>query len=395
MAKYIDSANEQKIEYVRAWLDDNVVSGIRSFRTQSGYYSWNAVLPFEKILSGVARSGHLVAFVLGANDGQLDAGDLQKTLGIIQQHPCCRLTVVSFTNAEFHPKTYHITRSDNSETALIGSGNFTSNGISLNVEAAIILDSSQGDDPLLLKRVADAIDTWATATEDEGAYQVVSQKDIDDLKASDIIGVPTVRQHPGGKTPGAKNGGKSVTKSRIHIWKTPYSKPSPPGTSQTPPSTVQYNGVPVLIAEIPNAGSRWRQANFDKQAFELFFGLTIGDKKHKVTLQHVSTDGSLSSKEIRQGVSVKSRNFRLELGAASGAYPKDAAPIAVFVKVGSGSFRYRLLMPNDSEFQVISSFLKANWSGRSDRKRRVITDSAQLRASWPNSPLWRNAGTLF
>jgi hypothetical protein len=170
---------------------------------------------------------------------------------------------------------------------------------------------------------------------------------------------------------------------------------NPPITGQPTTSAIQYNNLAVLVAEIPNAGTRWRQANFDKNTFESFFGLMIGDKTHGVKLQHISANGSLENIETRQGVSVKSHNYRLELGAASGDYPTAAPPIVVFIKVDSDVFRYRLLMPDDPEFPTISSFLKANWNGPSNRKMRIITDTNQLRADWPQSPLWINAGTLF
>ena len=50
------------------------------------------------------------------------------------------------SNAFYHPKTIHIVREDSSAVALVGSGNFTLQGLGVNVEAGVILErDSQGN----------------------------------------------------------------------------------------------------------------------------------------------------------------------------------------------------------------------------------------------------------
>lgn len=145
----------------------------------------------------------------------------------------------------------------------------------------------------------------------------------------------------------------------------------------------------VLVAEIPRGSNRWNQANFDLGTYTRFFGAKIGTQRN-VRLQHVESDGSLGAPETRPTVEVKSRNFRLELQAASGlAYPAAGRPIAVFVERAIGDYLYRLVLPTHStDHKAVSQLLKDQWRGRTDRMRRVITRTSELRRYWPSSPLW-------
>lgn len=149
----------------------------------------------------------------------------------------------------------------------------------------------------------------------------------------------------------------------------------------------------VLIAEIPGTrdSARWKQANFDLETFQRYFGASR-DSQRRIFLYHVGADGTLpEDPESRPSVSVPSGNFRFELGAASGLdYPTQGRPIAVFVKVAARTFRYRLLMPNDPAYLTVQRFLasKAPVLPGPNRIRRVQVTAAELQAAWPDSPLW-------
>lgn len=389
MAEYIDSARDNKAEFIRYWLDKNLLPNTKSFHVQSGYFSYAAIEPFAQVLKSMVKNGGRVKFVLGSNGGSLIAKDAKMVLEIIKGNPSCSLTVVAFKNAEFHPKCYHIKRSDDSETVLVGSGNLTQFGISLNVEAAILLDTCSGDNLAFVQEIKDAIDKWGSLDENDGAYQIKTIQDVEDLRQSKIIDLGNIEARiPRGKVLRQKKPKKVLKKSLRGQWA--ISKR--PGVKSPGPQSV----ATVLIAEIPNAGSRWKQANFDQGTFENFFGLIIGDKTQHISLQEVAANGYLSSIETRQGVSVKSRNYRLELAAAAGLdYPSTSAPIGVFIRVSSGFFRYCLLMPTDPHYSVVSTFLATRWAGPVGRKRRILTDTKELRKAWHLSPLWVQAGNLF
>ena len=53
---------------------------------------------------------------------------------------------------------------DGSEAAYVGSANLTPPGLSLHVEAGILLDSNDGDPASILREIATAIDAWFTGS---------------------------------------------------------------------------------------------------------------------------------------------------------------------------------------------------------------------------------------
>ena len=144
---------------------------------------------------------------------------------------------------------------------------------------------------------------------------------------------------------------------------------------------------PVLIAEIPRGGNRWNQANFDLETFRNFFEVQEGITQ-RILLQHVNDDGTLGNLESRPSVSVRSQNYRFELQAAAGLdYPDQGRPIAIFLRIATRSFRYKLLMPNDPGHSNMVAFLDDNWDGRGDRLRRIVTNIEALQTYWAASPL--------
>lgn len=144
----------------------------------------------------------------------------------------------------------------------------------------------------------------------------------------------------------------------------------------------------VLVAEIPRAGNRWNQANFDLANYEGFFGAKVGTQR-RIVLRHVGARGELEELESRPSVEVVSKNYRFELRAAAGIPYPSSPPIGVFVQQPSGTFLYRLLIPSDAEYARVATLLSTRWSGRSDRMKRVRMDVADLRNNWPTSPVWK------
>src|SRR6266571_1311901 len=147
----------------------------------------------------------------------------------------------------------------------------------------------------------------------------------------------------------------------------------------------------VLIAEIPQAGDRWKQANFHKETFENFFGAKPG-VQHRIFLFYVGDDGTLGDREVRPSVSVKSKNFRFELDAASGlAYPNSGRPIGVFIRMATRTFRYRLLMPDNADHKRISHYLNSVSPAKGNKMRETIITAQQLRKIWPDATFWKAA----
>jgi hypothetical protein len=101
-----------------------------------------------------------------------------------------RIGIASFENAYFHPKTIHFEREDGSVAAYVGSANLSESGVSsLHIEAGLLLDTRDGDDPSVLDAIADAVDWWFDDARD-GLYVVSVSADLDDLASGGILNVP-------------------------------------------------------------------------------------------------------------------------------------------------------------------------------------------------------------
>lgn len=148
------------------------------------------------------------------------------------------------------------------------------------------------------------------------------------------------------------------------------------------------NTSEVLVAEIPQSGSRWKQANFSKEIFIDFFGASTTVARKAYFFQ-VKDDGTVADQEVRPAVVVASHNYRFELEAAAGIpYPAKGRPIGVFVKVAARTFTYMLKLPNDPEHAALDKLLDVAIPNPGARMRRVIFPASQVSAAWPTSPLW-------
>jgi hypothetical protein len=133
------------------------------------------------------------------------------------------------------------------------------------------------------------------------------------------------------------------------------------------------------------------QADVGKDAFVNFFGATPG-RTHGILLTRVDANGLLGEEEIRPSVTVRSHNYRFEIGAASGLrYPSDGEgrPIATFVRLGTRTFRYHLSMPGDVGYEGALGYLLRHAPSAPRGIRRYQTTARQLIAEWPACPLFR------
>lgn len=147
----------------------------------------------------------------------------------------------------------------------------------------------------------------------------------------------------------------------------------------------------VLVAEIPNSGNRWKQANFNRAVFEGFFGGIAGvNEERRILLRHVGDTGTLEELEVRPTVSVASKNYRVELNAAGGLdYPDgDDRPIGIFIKVATRSFIYSLVMPGDINYNEVITYLNTSQPRVPGRMRRYLTDVEELRLNCPSLSFW-------
>ncbi|MBY6207475.1 MULTISPECIES: phospholipase D family protein [Halomonas] len=151
--------------------------------------------------------------------------------------------------------------------------------------------------------------------------------------------------------------------------------------------------VPVVfISEIPSGKGRWNQANFRKDDFEDFFGFEArAGQDAEVVTQHVTASGEVGEVEIRRPVVVKSRNFRVELGAGRGvAYSTTELgdrPVVVFVRIDAMAFRYCLLMPGEQGYQEVLTILGPRSESGRILMRQTFVSIDYLKTQWSTVPL--------
>jgi hypothetical protein len=243
MARYIDSGAGLADQDVGHWLDANVVTGIREFRCQFGYFRYSAIESFADIIRDLAHAGGAVHFVLGSNFGSLIAADAQRVLRVTSGTHAS-LSVVAFANAEFHPKTVHIVRADRSVTAVVGSSNLTGRGLGQNVEAGVVFDTNDADSVDQLNSIRDAIDRWREQTSERDAHQmsqavfpISCDDDLRELAELGIINVPQPRRFRA--VNGGRPGNGSTLPNRLPTWRPTRQgwRPEIPDLIQAPPNT--------------------------------------------------------------------------------------------------------------------------------------------------------------
>ncbi|NYD77399.1 phospholipase D family protein [Arthrobacter cupressi] len=295
-------------------------------------------------------AGNFRLFV--GTDSITDPPAVDKLVEISTKRP--RLDVRAFmspTPSLFHPKMAWFEH-DKYLSLIVGSGNLTMGGLRSNWEAFVSLKLTGEDKQDALSQ----IEAFLTSVTDHL------------LPITD----PRVRDRA------EQNTGNERSLRTTHI--------TTPARPTVVPSVEE-----VLVAEIPKAGDRWAQANFDLENYEGFFGAKVGSHR-RISLHHVDSSGTVGEMESRPSVEVVSQNYRFELAAARGrAYPTAGPPIGVFLRLATGEFLYSLLLPEDPGYAAIDQLLAASWHGRPDRKRRVRFNAVQVQTAWPDSPLWNVA----
>ena len=258
----------------------------------------------------------------------------------------------------FHPKLSYFKNQDYTGNLIVGSGNLTLGGLRRNREAFSLIQLSVDE----LLRIEQYWNAWLLQSN-------ALLKDIDNI---DVIRKATDNQY--------------IRRTRIR-------RPDEEVVIEDEIPIVGLDGIEiqrqdgwqfypdseVLIAEIPRGKDRWKQANFDMDTFQNFFGATPGDNSQRILLRNINDDLTLSEIEVRPSVSVVSQNYRFELDAASGLpYPNDGKPIGVFIKLTTRMFLYHLYMPNQPLYEEFNEWLQTNWTGRGDRMKRITTRVNQI-----------------
>lgn len=204
---YLDGSKRSPSDALGHWIDQETPNGIQHLRMMSGYFGLSGLGAFQDIISELNKSGQPITTVLGANNKETVKVDLDDYLDLVlAPRSGVKTAIVSYANGLFHPKVYHLSRTDGSALAYLGSANLTDFGInSGNIEAGILLDTRGSDDPGILAQIAASIDCWF-GTSNQAVNEINTHSDVNALAKKGIIGIAA--------RPPQLNGGKSAGKTK-------------------------------------------------------------------------------------------------------------------------------------------------------------------------------------
>lgn len=185
--RYIDSGSRDSSHALGAWLQSVLTASIVEVRWQSGFFSAESLGFLAATLQRLAKSDLPFAGIIGSNEPGTLHADVRKLVALLGlPRTNARLGVVKYGNAFYHPKTYHFRRDDGSQCGYVGSANLTPKGLSVHVEAGLVLDTQQGDSSAVLDEIAAAVDAWF-ATKRDGLRQIRNLSDVDSLVAAGVL----------------------------------------------------------------------------------------------------------------------------------------------------------------------------------------------------------------
>lgn len=191
--KYLDTGLNDSEGTLGKWFEGGMLDAPNGIWVQAGYFGYESLVIHEDRITDLVKQGHPVHFVLGANQGSLSADSLNRLLKTLEAGKDVSVTVVAFSNALFHPKTFVIRQEGEKFRAYIGSSNLTGAGMGLNVEAGISLATEEGDDLSLINSVIESTMAWAQQDED-GIFIIRDSSDVDELVAAKIISLHAPRK---------------------------------------------------------------------------------------------------------------------------------------------------------------------------------------------------------
>jgi hypothetical protein len=269
----------------------------------------------------------------------------------------------------FHPKISHFEFKNGEHVLLVGSGNFTLTGLQTNIEAYTISSGTLAE--------LSSISEWDDFLEfHSDRIREIDEEAIEKAKKNRIF---FTRK-------------KKIVEAEIKAEEQPEA-----AEEQIEDEVEEIADVPianrlaensrVLIAQVPAAGVRWRQIHYNAPVIQQFFQAEANSHQ-RIFLKEVKLDGSLGQDEVRPVVySNTNKNYKIEVSSRLDSnYPDVGKPIIVLREVGVRNFLYTLILPEDAPYNYLANFLEQSQSVGKGVKR-VITDSAQLKNIWENSPL--------
>lgn len=369
-------------------FESNVYDSFTCLVAFAGYGGVSALTPY--ILKGKER-GMKIRVILGIDQKGTSKEALEE---VLSWNIDARIYHTSSRNI-FHPKVYLFENRD-IFTLIVGSNNLTLPGLARNIECSLLIKDTV--DPSSVHK--DFYRYWKGILDGtETNLYSVTQELIDELFSRKYILSDSERaeRYDNGNDDLMSTTEKKIIFKRAAIQPLPHGfRPGPRQvkvknrnktnkTQQASAEEALYVGEEVLIAEI-GGGPRWKQVNFPVTIFEDFFGAERGNNNYNIQLMNIAKDGTLGDVEIRQAVSVKSRNYRFEIKCAEteGTYPgENKRPIGLFVKLDNGEFLYQVLLHGDKGYKNIKKYLYKESKNAPRELKRAIVHVEAIHAIYP------------
>lgn len=186
--RYFDSGKREPSQALGTWLQNVMTNDVAEVRWQSGFFAADSLGVIQSQLQRMTSEDRPVRALIGSNDQctvRRDVERLVSVLGIPRDKTF--LGVVSYRDGFYHPKTFHVRRSDGSQAAYVGSANLTGSGVAgLHIEAGVVADSRDGDSMEVLDAVASAVDTWFESSP-PGLHRVSVPSDVGQLVEEGVL----------------------------------------------------------------------------------------------------------------------------------------------------------------------------------------------------------------
>lgn len=346
-----------------SYLIEDILKLIREERVVKwqGIYSWTTGITLSKLflddpdLKKILKNNSLKVEMLFGIDTVTTDFALNKMVELSEFYENFRPKIFDNDVVDlFHPKfsLFHLKNGD--IIIVLGSGNFTLNGLQGNIEAYSITRQNQ----------------YSPFNNDLNNFFDFHSNEIKDISNQLIEKCKSNRAS------------LEFEKEDQHI-KT-VSKNFIADNSQH-----ETNQAEVLIAQIPKAGGRWKQVHYNKDVVKKFFQVS-NDSHQRVFLKEFKPDGSEGDFEIRPVVySSSNKNFKIEINPSTDySYPNSYPPIIVLRKVGTRIFLYTLLFPENPHFESVRKFLESKKSIGKGVRRAIINGDDVLKI-WPDCPLFK------
>jgi hypothetical protein len=241
--KYLDTGDRDIAKTLYRWFENLTPTDIASIRIQTGFFSEDSLGLIAPIFEHCKTQDIPTSVLIGSNDG----GTLKTSISAIAElidlsRSNSRLGVVSYSGGYYHPKVYHLSRSDGSQVAFVGSANLTGAGLTQHVEAGVAFDSAEGDPTSILDSISTAVDKWFDEKR-KGLIEITSSSDIDQLADEGILAITPPKRSSSGSSAGVSSSGKPRLTPLVKLPKLPKAGTSAI-SSKTKPSSSTGIGSP-------------------------------------------------------------------------------------------------------------------------------------------------------